>query len=179
MGQIHLTADERIQALQRFDYSEHEARFLCLAALHSGYFLRRQCAQFLCQRGGSPTALIEKLFANCHASASSFDRNTHLYHLSARPFYSAIGQEDNRNRRERECSTIKQKLMGLDFVLTHLANTFLATEGEKVNHFTRVLGIAESKLPARIYRSARPPATTRYFVEKYPIFLPSDYDLGG
>ena len=32
----------RIAALQLFGYDAEESRFLCIAALHSGYFLRRQ-----------------------------------------------------------------------------------------------------------------------------------------
>lgn len=174
MGQIHLTDPERVQSLARFDYSEVEARFLCLAALHGGYFLRRQAAQFLERAdGGSVTALIDKIFAHGHATARAFDRNVHLYHLGARSFYAALGQSDNRNRRERECSTIKQKLMGLDFVLAHPENVFLATEEEKLQYFLSTLGLPESALPARTYRSTKTSPTTRFFVEKYPIFLPS------
>jgi len=173
MGQIHLTDSERVQALSRFGYLEPEARFLCLAALHGGYFLRRQAVAFLEPLGGSVTALVDKIFAHSHASAQAFDRNVHLYHLCARPFYAALGQGDNRNRRERECSTIKQKLMGLDFVLAHPANVFLATEDEKLQYFRSTLGLQESDLPARTYYSPRTTPTIRFFVEKYPIFLPS------
>ena len=100
MGQIQLTNEERVQALRRFDYSEIQARFLCLVALFSGYFLSRQAAQFLAQEGGGSLAdLVEIIFNNCHASAIAFDRNIHLYHLGARSLYAALGQEDNRNRR--------------------------------------------------------------------------------
>jgi len=51
MSQIPLTNEARHEALQRFGYTEREARFLCLAALHGGYFLRefpvsvRDCSQ--------------------------------------------------------------------------------------------------------------------------------------
>jgi hypothetical protein len=174
MSQIQFTEEERSQALQRFGYLEGEARFLCTAALHSGYFLRRQCAAFLNKSGGSVAALIEKIFDNGHASAVAYDRHTHLYHLCARPFYAAIGQEDNRNRRARECSTVKNKLMALDFVLAHPDMRFLATEQEKLLYFTSSLGIPRCRLPARTYGSVNADPTQRYFVEKYPIFLPRD-----
>ncbi len=174
MAQIQLTNEERIHALRRFDYSEAQAKLVCHAALQGGYVLGRQAAQFLAQEGGgSLTDLIEKIFINCHASAMAFDRNVHLYHLFARSLYSALGQEDNRNRRQRECSTIKQKLMGLDFVLSNRNKPFLATEHEKIQYFCGTLGIPESKIPARVYRSAKTAPASRYFVEKYPIFLPS------
>lgn len=172
MAQVLLNEEERIQGLRRFGYSEAEARFLITAALHSGYFLRRQAAQFLSDPGlGSVTALVEKVFENGHATAAAYDRNTHLYHLCARPFYAVIGQEDNRNRRVRECSTIKNKLMALDFVLAHTDARFLATEQEKLQYFFGA-NLSESDLPAKTYGAQRTAPTKRYFVEKYPIFLP-------
>ena len=68
MKQIQLTNDERIQALRIFGYSEAQARFICLVALHGGYFINRQAAEFLAQEGGgSVTELIEKLFASDRA----------------------------------------------------------------------------------------------------------------
>jgi hypothetical protein len=173
MTQILLTEEERIEALERFGYSKAEARFLVTAALHSGYFLRRQAAEFLSDAdSGSVAALVEKVFENGHATAAAYDRHTHLYHLCTRPFYAAIGQEDNRNRRVRECSTIKNKLMALDFVLAHPGARFVATEQEKLQHFLGTLNLSESDLPARTYGAASAVTSKRYFVEKYPIFLP-------
>src|SRR5689334_1466191 len=129
MAQVRLTNEERIQALERLGYSEREAAFLCIAALHGGYFLRRQYAQFLGKSvGGTAAALIEKVLTKGHARGTTFAAGTHIYHLCARPFYAAIGQEDNRNRRLREPATIKNKLMGLDFVLTRPEHLYLATE---------------------------------------------------
>src|SRR5690348_4722785 len=116
MSQVALTNAERVNALQRFGYTEREAQFLCLAALHGGYFLRRHYRQFVAQHdGGTTQHLVEKTLAQGHAQVSSFKANTHVFHLAARPFYGALGQEDNRNRRLRQTITIKAKLMALDF----------------------------------------------------------------
>lgn len=172
-----MTAGERIQALRRFGYSELEAAFLCLAALHGGYFLRRQYALFLGGKdGGNVTQLVQKGLANGHFRSSTWRQNTQLYHLCARPFYEALGQGENRNRRAREILTIKNKLMGFDFVLAHRRVQYLATEQEKVDYFTRTLKLDLSALPAKLYRSRQSSAATaRYFVDKYPIFLsPAD-----
>ena len=38
--------DERISRIQSFGYNIPEASFLCAAALHGGFFLRRQYAAF-------------------------------------------------------------------------------------------------------------------------------------
>jgi hypothetical protein len=171
MSQIRLTPVERIQALQRFGYTEREAQFLGLAALQGGHFLRRQYSDFLQKGvGGSAALLIEKLVARRHARAVTFVNHTHAYHLSARPFYAALGQEDNRNRRMRQPLTVKAKVMGLDFVLAHRQQEYLTTEQEKLDYFLGTLQLDRSTLPVKRYAS-RGRVTDRYFIEKYPVFL--------
>lgn len=176
MAQIAMTETERVESIERLGYTEPEARFVCLAALHGGYFLRRQYADFAGKPNTAATGgLIEKLLDFEHATVSTFLYNTHVYHLAARRLYSTIGQEDNRNRREKEPLTIKNKLMCLDFVLAHAGCRFLATESEKVRYVNGDLRIEITELPGRRYPSAKGgPSTMRYFVDKYPIFLPAD-----
>jgi hypothetical protein len=173
MNTMITTQRTRTQALENWGYSPREAEFLCLAALQGGYFLRRHYAQFLEQSsGGSVAALVEKLVALGHVKATSLAQNTILYHLGARPFYAALGQEDNRNRREKQPLTIKNKLIALDFVLAHRDKHFLATEHDKTEYFTGQLRIQQANLPSKLYRShTSAPATERYFVDKYPIFV--------
>ena len=168
-----MTTGERIGALRRFGYSEPEAAFLCLAALQSGYFLRRQYARFLgAKDGGAVTQFIQRTLANAHVKTSTWRQNTQLYHLCTRPFYEALGQGENRNRRARSLLAIKNKIMALDFVLAQREYTYLATEQEKHNYFREALKIEAAVLPAKHYHGAQPTlTTTRYFVEKYPIFL--------
>jgi hypothetical protein len=168
-----MTELERITALKRFGYSEMQAHFLYLAALHGGYFLRRQCAQFLgCRDGGTVTQLIQAAVGKEHVRVSTWRQKTQLYHLCARPFYTAFGEANNRNRRARELLTIKNKIMGLDFVLAHREYVYLATEREKLDHFTRVQQIDQSRLPAKLYHGHKSTdSTARYFVEKYPVFI--------
>jgi hypothetical protein len=169
MSQITLTNTERRSGLERLGYNEREAEFLCLAALHGGYFVRRQYAQFLrLQDGGTVSQLIEKTLELGHAHADTYRANMHIYHLSARPFYAVLGQEDNRNRRRKEPLTIKAKLMGLDFVLAHPHHQYLTTEREKVGFFEATFGIKTKVLPIKRYAGSGQ-VTERYFVEKFPI----------
>jgi hypothetical protein len=170
---IARTNDERIKALEHIGYSEPEAGFLCLAALHGGYFLRRQFAYFLGrQDGGTVTQLTQKALAQNHVRTSTWRQNTQLYHLCARPFYEALGQGDNRNRRPREVPAIKNKIMALDFVLAHRQAQFLATEQEKLDYFVGQLQLELATLPSKGYQSTPSGVTTtRYFVDKYPIFV--------
>ncbi len=176
MSRITLSPSERIEALGRFSYTPREAAFLVCAALQSGFFLRRQYCQFIHKEvGGTAAALIEKVLTLGHANALEGCRQTQVYHLGSRPFYAALGEEDNRNRRMRPPVAMKNKLMCLDLVLDHPEHSYLVTEQEKVTHFTRTLGISHGDLPAKEFRSPTAVnSTARYFVDKYPIALASD-----
>lgn len=172
MTQLPLFSDDAIHRLRLCGYSERESNFLCLAGLQSGFFLRRQYCQFTGIRSGRPDAeLVEKLLAKGHATAVAGCNKTVVYHLSARPFYAALGQGDNRNRRMRPADAIKNKLMGLDYVLDHPGLRYLATEQDKIAYFTS-LDIASGALPRKTFRSpSGDSCTTRLFVDKYPIFV--------
>ncbi len=59
---------EAISILKRFGYTEREAGFLYLVAIHSGYFTQRQFAAFASIKpGGIVTAFTNKLVARGHA----------------------------------------------------------------------------------------------------------------
>lgn len=166
---------DRIRAVMRLGYTDREAAFLCLVALHGGFFVRRQYCQFVDREaGGIDAALIEKLISKRHGTVAMGCGNANIYHVSSRTFYGALGQEDNRNRRARPPVAIKNKLMALDFVLSHRDCRFLTTEEEKVGYF-ETLGIEPTALPAKVFRSPKGrDETLRYFVDKYPIFLPPE-----
>src|SRR2546425_9737908 len=77
MSSRSMSSSERIEALKSLGYTEREAAFLCLAALHGGYFLRRQYCDFIGKQiGGTAAALVEKLLAQRHAVAISALNNT-------------------------------------------------------------------------------------------------------
>jgi hypothetical protein len=168
-----MTTSERIAALQNFEYDAEEAHFLCVAALHSGYFLRRQFLRFIHgTKGWKDVILVKNLKANKHCRINVYRHNRMVYHLAAKPLYDALGEKDNRNRRERQPSTIKNKLMGLDFVLDHPQHQYLATEREKLDYFVETLNLTPEDLPTRWYQSPRGHGTTaKHFVDKFPLFL--------
>lgn len=173
MSAQSMSPSERVTVVKSLGYSDREAAFLCLAALHGGYFLRRQYCSFIGKEpGGSVAALLEKLLGQQHAVALTALNNTRIYHLSSRPFYTALGEPDNRNRRDHSPTALKSRLMALDFVLAHRDYRYLATEREKLDYFTGNLGIGLAALPNKRYISLKTASTTtRYFVDKYPIFL--------
>lgn len=160
-----------VSSLERLGYTPAEARFLELAALHSGYFVRRQFSEFVgCERGGADGRLIDKLLRYRHGQVQNPKSNRLVYHLHCRRIYARLDEADNRNRREKAPQTIKRKLMSLDFVLAHSGDRFLATEADKVAYFTHERGVDKGLLPCRRYPShTSGPAVLRYFVDKLPI----------
>lgn len=171
-----MTHEERIFALQNCGYTHRQATFLCTVALHSGYFLRRQYHKFLGQKpGAGAERLIQRGLANSHIRIHGSANRTLIYHLGARSVYEVLDDEDNPNQRWRQPYSVKTKLMGLDFVLAHPQYRYLTTEDEKLNFFCSTLGLERDCLFARAYRSRRPegPKRTRYFVDRFPIFVTS------
>lgn len=163
-----MTYRERIETIRGFGYTEREALFLELVAVHSGYFLRRQYNQFLGQkRGGTAAALIEKLLAREQVQVESSCSRTPIYHLRRHSLYELIGEPNNRHRRRRGTVGIASKVMALDAILQMGEVAWLGTEAEKRAFFELKLSIPSPFLPCR--KAGRYQKSFRYFVDKTPI----------
>src|SRR5947208_15168291 len=69
---------ESITALKQFGYTEREAEFLYIVAVHSGFFLQRQFTQFVVVAGRGPaTYFIKKASRNQRARRPLPGRGTH------------------------------------------------------------------------------------------------------
>ena len=165
--------ESSLENLVRLGYTEDEARFLCLAAIHSGYFSTRQFLQFTGSRSGEKSmAFSEKLHDKGHATARCFLRNGRVFHLFSRTVYRAIGRESLRHRRNHSLEYLRTRLVALDFVLAHLRYEYLETEADKLKYFCQQLDIPKELLPVKRYSGAiRGKATVRYFVDEFPMFL--------
>jgi hypothetical protein len=165
--------EQSIQYLERYGYSSEEARFLYIAALHSGYFVCRQFTHFIRRpRGALTQRFLAKLALRRHARRAPYQGQRFVYHISAQAIYSRLGHKDNRNRRDKTPLTIKRRLMCLDFVLAHSQHRFLDTEAEKIDYFLVERQIPIDLLPARHFQSRSTDQTAeRFFVDKQPIYL--------
>jgi len=131
-----MTIDSQIDAIQGIGYARSEARFLRLVALHSGYFVRRQVLIALgCRPGKRAQGFIEELIFRGHACREIYRKNRHIFRVQSKVIYEALGQDDNCNRREHQPSTIRLRLMTLDYVLEHPENQYLETQQEKLSYF--------------------------------------------
>jgi hypothetical protein len=168
-----MTEEQQIQAIASFGYTPDEARFLRLVALHGGYFLRRQFLYSAgCDLGKRAQDFIEKLTFRKHARREIYREDRHVYRLHYKAIYAGIGEEDSRNRREHQPSTIRVRLMGLDFVLQHPEHRFLATEQDKLRYFFEERKTEADLLPSRAF-CIKGAYLTRHFVDGFPLFLGS------
>lgn len=152
-----------IPVLQAAGYTEREAAFLYLAALHSGYFLRRQYLRFIERgRGALAVQFLRRAFALGHIQSIACGQARFVYHVCASLVYEAAGLAASRHRRLKGDAAIKSRLMVLDFVLDHLGQTTLDTGDSKVSHFIDACRLDESILP-RSHGVA--------FAEEFPILI--------
>lgn len=144
-------------------YTEREAAFLYLAALHSGYFLRRQYLRFIERgRGALAAQFLRRASALGHIQSIACGQARFVYHVHASAIYEAAGLAALRHRRLKGDASIKSRLMVLDFVLDHLDDSMLDTREAKVRHFVSITCISEEKLP-RMYGIP--------FADDFPILL--------
>jgi hypothetical protein len=155
-----------IASLESIGYMEREASFLYLVAVHSGYFLSRQFSRFVNWRSGAlSTRLLEKANRLHHIHVIECGRGHHVYHLTSKPVYAALGRQDSQNRRIKGDAHIKSRLMVLDFILSNLRANVLEDEAGKVDFFTTQCGVANELLPHSYIE--RP----LYFPDGFPILV--------
>ncbi len=164
---------EHLKAIRTFGYTEAEATFLYIVAVHSGYFTQRQFGTLIeCRPGRSVHAFIERASEKQHLKEIALQNNGRVYQLSFKPIYESMQKENIRNRRTHSLEFIKTRLSILDFVLEHLDNDFLEGEPDKVRYFEESHHIDRKDMPGRIYKgSNQSPDTVRYFVDKFPMFF--------
>lgn len=152
---------DAIDSLKGFGYSEREAAFLYLVAVHSGYFLRRQFNQFVArERGAIATHFLRKAIGLGHVAAMPCAEGRLIYHVADRRLYGLVGLPGSQGRRIKSPSETLRRLMLLDHVLLHIGREhFVETESAKRDFF--------------LQRNARPEAVTR--AEEFGHAVPVSY----
>jgi len=165
-----MTADQRLAQMTALGFTERQARFLVTVTLHAGVCLGRQyCASSGIARGQVMhdffKLLIDRDVATAYPRAHG---HTYVYHLHAKPLYTAIGEPNSRFRRPTPLARAVERVMVLDAVLAESELRWLATEREKVTHFSHQTRLQPHEFPHLTFGT--PPSTTvRYFPDKLPI----------
>lgn len=163
----------RVQGLRPFGVTDRQARFLVTVMAHSGSFLERQyCAFAGIARGQNSRDFVAGLVARGYATAITHGsvRRGRIYHVHHKPLYEAIGEPDDRHRKQQTVGRMVQRLMILDGVLGDRNCWWMGTERDKRSYFatTRQMGLSAWEYPQIAFGSG-PQKTIRYFPDKLPI----------
>lgn len=160
----------RDAALRDLDFRDWEAAWLTLVCLHSGVFTRTQFTEHHdCSTEtthGFVRRLVDAGIAREHP-LPEIDTRLQYTHVHGRGLYRALGIENVRHRRAAEDVVLFRRLLSFDHVVRHPRLPWLATEPEKVAHFTG-RGLRRDQLPSRLYGGPTK-RTRRYFALKLPI----------
>lgn len=121
---------DAIDSLAGWGYSEREAAFLYMVAVHSGYLLRRHFNQFVArERGAIATHFLRRAVRLGHVVEMPCGDGRMLYHLADKRAYVLAGNKDSQGRRVKSPAEILRRLMALDYVLDHLGSErFIETD---------------------------------------------------
>jgi hypothetical protein len=166
-------SSDHIAAAQSLGYTPDEARFLYIAATHSGYFVPRQFVTFTGAKSTNWSShFTQKLESRGHATWREHLRLGGVYHLVSKTLYRVIDKESLRNWGCHSTDLIRTRLLLLDFILANLHYEYFETEQEKISYFCERLGVPKKALPARAFAgSHRTEPAIRYFVDKFPLYL--------
>jgi hypothetical protein len=155
-----------IPVLESVGYTEREAAFLYLVALHSGFFLRRQYGRFVRrERGAIAEQLLRRAAALGHLQSIACGQSRFVYHLASKEVYAALGLAASQHRRLKSDAHIKCRLMVLDFILDHIGDSILDSTDAKVRFFTHSLDLSAMVLPQSRAGSGH------FFLEEFPILI--------
>jgi hypothetical protein len=164
---------EQIERIKGLGYTESEAHFLYIVAVHSGYFTLRQFCTFThAARGKRSFLFARKLLQSEHASMRDYPGVGPVFHLFSRTVYGQMEKDNLRNRRRHSFEFVRTRLLLLDFILANQGLAYFESEQDKVRFFSETMSISKELLPAKVYegRPGSQPAV-RYFVDKFPLFL--------
>lgn len=157
-----------IPLLENAGYTEQEAAFLYLVAVHSGYFLRRQFCRFLARdRGKLADSFLKKARRLDHLQVIECGQSRHVYHLASQSVYLAVLRKDSQHRRFKGYDYMQSRLLILDFVLDNLSETILEDEAAKVAFFTEQRRLPVQQMPRGGI------AGRHFFPDGFPIFVAS------
>ncbi len=164
---------DHIERIKELGYSEPEARFLYIVAVHSGYFTVGQFLSFAnSSYGKRATSFTQKLLKQGHATVRDYMRRGSIFHLFSRTVYGKIDKDNLSNSKKHSFDYMRTRLVLLDFILANQELTYFETEEDKIRFFCEELGISKDCLPVKVYEgNPRFKPALHYFVDKFPLFL--------
>lgn len=167
-----MTFDDRVAGVEGLGFNERQARFLVTVACHAGVCMVRQYCAFCAIRHGQ---IAREFFARLitRRLATVFEcahKRARIYHLRHRALYDSIGEPHSRLRKPVALPRAVERLMVLDTVLADTSLRWLATEREKLEHFSLTMGniLRREEFPKLVF-GAGDAVTVRYFPDRLPV----------
>src|ERR1700728_2450008 len=121
--------EEYLLALRVLGYTDCEARFLYLAATHSGYFVPRQFNTFADVNWGNRSdRFTRKPETRGHATWGEYLGIGSVYHLRAEDLCTRIGKGHLRYHRVHSIDFLATRLVQLDFIIENQRYDYLESE---------------------------------------------------
>lgn len=167
-----MTFDQRVSEIVGKGFTPRQARFLVTVMLHSGVCMIRQYCAFAGQvYGQAARDFFRELTSRKVATAFDCKQSrARLYHVHNRTLYDAIGEPHSRLRKPQALARAVEHVMLLDAIIARHDVTWLATEREKVEHFSLCVGsrIRRDEFPHLTFGDGTA-TTIRYFPDRLPI----------
>jgi hypothetical protein len=167
-----MTFEDRVAGVEGLGFTERQARFLVTVTCHAGVCMVRQYCAFCGIRHGQ---IAREFFARLTAQrlATAFEcahKRARIYHLRHRALYDSIGEPHSRLRKPVALARAVERLMVLDAVLANPSLRWLATEREKLEHFSLTLGstLRRDECPRLVFGTGEA-VTVRYFPDRLPV----------
>lgn len=172
-----MTPEERVAGIKGLGFTERQARFLVTVVCHAGVCMVRQYCAFRGRRHGQ---IAREFFARLTQQrlATVFEcahKRARIYHLRHRVLYDCVGEPHSRLRKPVALPRAVERLMVLDTVLDTPTLRWLASEREKLEHFSLTLGrvLRREEFPRLVF-GAGDRSTVRYFPDRVPIGLDAE-----
>src|SRR5437667_12195451 len=99
---------DHIERIKEFGYTESEACFLYIVAVHSGYFTLGQFRAFTgAAYGKRPTSFAQKVLKRGHATIRDYMRRGSIFHLFSSTIYGQIDKDNLRNRKRHSFDLLR------------------------------------------------------------------------
>lgn len=172
-----MTFDDRVKEVMAKNFTERQARFLVMVMLHSGVCMMRQYCTFAGMvHGQTARDFFSRLTAQKWATAFAFaHKRARLYHIHNRILYEAIGEPHTRLRKPATLARAVERIMLLDALFDAKHVSWLATEKDKVEHFSFRLAkvLRREEFPHLVFGDGAD-VTVRYFPDRWPIGIEPD-----
>jgi hypothetical protein len=164
---------DTIERFKELGYTELEARFLYVIAVHSGYFTLAQFRKFTNTNFRSQsTSFARRIVKRGHATVRDYMNRGSIFHLFSKVIYSHLEEFISPHRCNHSFDFMRARLLVVDFILSNQDLDYFETQQDKIKFFCEDLGVPRNCLPTKVYpgqKYARP--LVRYFVDKFPMFL--------